>query len=79
MGMKNSMDVSYIGGGLVACKVCNSDNQVALVAEISFVAADRRPLDGVPVYLVQKPVICLECGFTELVIPQNDLQALKDA
>lgn len=64
-------------GGPVACKACGSDNQKGFSAEIAFVFAERDILEKAPVYMVEKPVVCLECGFTELVIPKPKLEALK--
>ena len=61
----------------MACKVCNSDNQTEFVAEISFVGAGRSALKQAPVYTIQKPLVCLECGFAELVVPKPELLALK--
>ena len=56
-----------------------SDDQLALVAEISFVGPGRSALERAPVYTIQKPVVCFKCGFTELVIPTPELEKLKDA
>ena len=61
----------------MACKSCKSENQTEFVAEISFVGPGRSALERAPVYTIQKPVVCLECGFTELVIPKPELQSLK--
>jgi hypothetical protein len=51
---------------------------MALVAEISFVAAGSGALDREPVYMVQKPVVCLECGFTGLFMPKPELRVIKE-
>ena len=61
----------------MACKSCDSDNQMQFGAEVCFVFTGRRALENAPVYTIQKPVVCLECGFTELAVPTRELQALK--
>lgn len=32
-----------------------------------------------PIYVCQSVLVCLDCGFTELVIPATDLLSLKRA
>lgn len=61
----------------MACKACGSDNQEALCAEIAFALSGRSALESAPVYMAEKPLVCFECGFTELVIPKAKLQMLK--
>ena len=63
---------------IVACKACGSENQKGFGAEIAFVFTGLRALQHAPVYTIEKPLVCLECGFTELVIPKPKLQVLKD-
>ena len=76
-GKKEFHSKAFPSEGTVACKACGSDNQKWFSAEIAFVLAGRGILENAPVYMVEKPVVCLECGFTELVVPHPKLQVLK--
>jgi hypothetical protein len=60
------------------CKFCESDNQARFGAEVCFVFTGRASLENSPVYTIQKPVVCLDCGFTELAIANRELQSLRD-
>ncbi len=62
----------------MACKECGTDNQKGFSAEIAFVFNGLGALETAPIYTVAKPVVCLECGFTEFVVPKHTLQVLKD-
>ncbi len=76
-GKKEFHSKAFPSEGPVACKACGSENQKGFSAEIAFVLAGRGILESAPVYMVEKPVVCLECGFTELVVPNPKLQFLK--
>jgi predicted nucleic-acid-binding Zn-ribbon protein len=55
------------------CVRCGSSNLKELQAEISF-AQGKAP----PVYTLQKSVVCLDCGFTECVVPKASLARIKE-
>jgi len=61
----------------MACKSCASEKQQYFSGELSvaFLAVDKLQKD--PVYVVQKILVCLDCGFAELVIPPAELGQLK--
>ena len=63
----------------MGCKVCNSENLQRMEGELT---ASLPQLEGVkvpPIYVVSQTVlVCLDCGFAELVIPTRELQALKN-
>jgi hypothetical protein len=69
---------SAIGsGGQMPCKACKSDNQQRLDGELTVTPPDLRGLKVAPVYVCRDVLICLDCGFAELVIPSEELRLLK--
>jgi hypothetical protein len=62
----------------MACKVCASENLQELEGELSASFPDMRRSNVQPVYVCQRVVACLDCGFTELVIPAAELELLKN-
>lgn len=63
----------------MACKVCNSENLQKLDGELTASLPNLKALKVPPVYICQSLVVCLDCGFAELVIPTTELQSLKKA
>jgi hypothetical protein len=61
----------------MACKSCASEKQQYFSGELSvaFLAIERLKKDSV--YVVQKILVCLDCGFAELIIPTAELGQLK--
>jgi hypothetical protein len=63
----------------MACKVCNSENLQRLDGELTASFPRLKALKDPPIYVCQSVVVCLDCGFSELVIPTTELQLLKKA
>lgn len=61
----------------MVCRSCGSENQSTFGAETSLVRTGRDILRFDPVYSVQEAIVCLKCGFLELVTPKLALEALK--
>jgi hypothetical protein len=61
----------------MACKVCASQNIQKLKGELSASFPDVKRANLPPVYVCQELMVCLNCGFAELVIPAPDLERLK--
>ena len=59
------------------CKACKSDNLQRLDGELTVTAPDLKGLKIAPVYVCRVVLICLDCGFAELVIPAEELRLLK--
>ena len=55
------------------CTKCGSSNLKRLNAEISF-AFGKNP----PVYMLEKPTVCLDCGFTECFVAKEALAQIRD-
>lgn len=63
----------------MACKACNSENLQRLDGELTASLPSLRALKVPPIYVCQSVVVCLDCGFAELVIPTTELRSLKGA
>jgi hypothetical protein len=61
----------------MACKSCASEKQQYFTGELSVAFLAVEKLKKGPVYVVQKILICLDCGFAELIIPTAELEQLK--
>jgi prolyl-tRNA editing enzyme YbaK/EbsC (Cys-tRNA(Pro) deacylase) len=63
----------------MACKVCNSENLQKLEAELTASLPTPSGLNVPPIYVCKSVLVCLDCGFAELVIPTTELLSLKKA
>ena len=63
----------------MACKVCKSQNTQKFAGELTATLPDLKGLTVPPTYICQSVWVCLDCGFAELVIPTDELEALKKA
>jgi hypothetical protein len=61
----------------MACKVCGSASLQRLKGELSASFPDLNRANLSPVYVCQEVMVCLDCGFAELVIPAPELERLK--
>ena len=61
----------------MACKNCGSENFQVLTGELSASPHYAKGASLPPIYVCQDVVVCLECGFAELVIPTAELQQLR--
>ena len=57
------------------CKVCSCDESIHLESEMGI----HHGLDKPAIFLFAHVVICLQCGFTELTIPDMKLRELRKA
>jgi hypothetical protein len=62
----------------VACKMCASVNLQKLMGELSASFPDVKRAKLPPLYVCSEVVVCLDCGFTELIIPTHELERLKE-
>lgn len=60
----------------VECKICKSPVQ-RFEGELTVSLADIQRLKIAPVYVRQNVLVCLNCGFAELLVPAQELQSLK--
>jgi hypothetical protein len=60
----------------MACKRCDSGEQKTFNSEIAIHHAARIGLALPTVLVFPKLLVCLQCGFTEFTVPENELQLL---
>ena len=63
----------------MVCKRCSSDRQSEFTSEMNLHFPGYEGLTKPTVWLFQKVVICLNCGFAEFTVSQTDLPQLKDS
>ena len=61
------------------CKACKSENLQKFEGELTASLADPKGVRVPPVYVCQSVLVCLDCGFTELIVPASELHSLKRA
>ena len=61
----------------MACKACASTNTQELTGELSASFPDVKKANVPPIYVCREVLVCLDCGFAELVIPATELERLK--
>jgi hypothetical protein len=59
------------------CDKCGSTHQQAFRGELTVAFPGIERLNLSPIYVCEKTLVCLDCGFTELVIPTTELEKLK--
>jgi len=64
-------------GGAMACKSCGSEKQQHFSGELSVASLAIEKLKQAPIYVVQKILVCLDCGYTELIVPTAELAQLR--
>jgi hypothetical protein len=65
-------------GGAVACKDCASERQLIFSGELTLAFPGIERVNLAPVYICADSFVCLDCGYTELVIPATKLEQLKE-
>jgi hypothetical protein len=61
----------------MACERCASGNQQKLPAEMTIVFPGTDKIGVSPVYLCVEISVCLDCGYTPLVVPTGKLELLR--
>ncbi len=60
----------------MACKHCGSKNQQMIEAELSACYPRIEDLRQSPIYVCQRSLICLDCGYIDLRVPTAELEQL---
>ncbi len=63
----------------MTCKSCSSKNQRKFTSEIAVHFSGLTNLNRLPVFVFPKLLVCLDCGFTDFVIPESELCLLGKA
>jgi hypothetical protein len=64
-------------GMKMPCRACKSENLQKFDGELTASLPDPKGVGVPPVYTCQSVLICLDCGFAELVVPTSELHSLK--
>ncbi len=59
------------------CKVCESENLHRFAGELTTSSLSIHKVNADPVYVCQEVLVCVDCGFAELIIPPQELERLK--
>ena len=59
------------------CKGCKSERLQKFEGELTVSLADLKGLKAPPVYIRQAVLVCLNCGFAELLVPAKELQSIN--
>lgn len=62
----------------MACLSCGSPKLKKFESEISVHLTQLKDVDKEPVMVFSEVQVCLNCGRTEFVVPENDLRKLTD-
>lgn len=63
----------------MSCRSCGLGNQAKFAAEMSVHVLGLENADEPAVWVFPKLLVCLNCGFTELTIEENELRLLGRA
>jgi hypothetical protein len=61
----------------VRCRVCESENLSRFAGELTASSLSIENVKAEPVYLCQEVLVCVDCGFAELIIPPQELEKFK--
>lgn len=59
------------------CRACKSENLQKFEGELTASLPDAKGANVPPVYICRSVLICLDCGFAELIVPTSELHSLK--
>ena len=62
----------------MSCRSCASNKQTQLGSELMIHFSGIKNLDKPHVWVFPKLLICLDCGFTECVVPAEELSLLRE-
>ena len=60
----------------MSCRSCGSGNQKGFASEISVHILGLENVDKPTVMVFPRLLVCMDCGFTELAMRENDLRML---
>jgi len=60
----------------VPCKHCSSDHLGKLSAEMALHLRSIRDVTFPPVLVFPEVLMCLSCGFTEFIVPKDELRLI---
>ncbi len=61
----------------MACRLCQSKNVTRFAGELNANSPHLSNVRSSPVYVCQEVLVCLDCGFAELLVPPKELALLR--
>lgn len=61
----------------MSCNKCASTHQQEFQGELALAFPGTERLNLSPIYVCRKTLVCLNCGYTELVVPAGALEKLR--
>lgn len=62
----------------MSCLLCRSDNQEELIAEMNIHLSGLGNLHHEAILVFPKLLLCLDCGFSRVTIPETELRLLRE-
>ena len=62
----------------MACEKCDSGNQSTFNSEVAIHFPGLKGLDKPIVWVFPKLEVCLDCGLTEFIVPESQVQILRE-
>jgi hypothetical protein len=62
----------------MSCLLCRSDNQKELIAEMNIHLSGPGNLHNETILVFPKLLLCLDCGFSRVAIPETELRLLRE-
>lgn len=62
----------------MSCLLCPSDNQAEFAAEMIIHFCGRKNIDNPGVQVFSKLLVCLDCGFSRVIVPETELAILSN-
>jgi hypothetical protein len=63
----------------MSCPLCGSGNEAELAAEMIIHFSGLKNLDNPGVWVFPKLLVCLNCGFSQFIVPEPELVLLASA
>jgi hypothetical protein len=60
----------------MSCRSCGAENQTKFAGEMSVHVLGLENVDKPVVWVFPKLLVCMDCGFTELTIAEDELRLL---
>ena len=61
----------------MACKNCGGVAQPKFNGEMGITLSDLKKIKIPPVYVCSSLLVCMDCGFAELMVPVTELESLR--
>jgi hypothetical protein len=63
----------------MSCRACASANQTEFAAEMNIHLSGPANLTKPGIFVFPRLLVCLDCGFSQLAVPETELTLLRNA